>query len=79
MNIRWHLPCPRCKLTFALPDYVQLQIEIPRDDDLQPLTRRDMRREKCKICAILSTQSILLMGLLGVVVWGYVKIIMGLI
>jgi hypothetical protein len=76
---RWHLPCPKCKLTFYLPDYIQLQVDIPKDDDLQPLTRREMRREKCKICAILSTQGVLLTGLFAVVVWGYLKIIMGLI
>jgi len=79
MNGRWYLPCAKCRLSFALPDYIQLQIQIPREDDLQPMTRREMRREKCKICAILSTQGILLTGVIGFVVWGYVKIIMGLI
>lgn len=76
LSHRWHLPCPKCKNRFTLPDYLQLQIQIPNDDELQPLTRKEMRREKCKVCAILSTQGILISGLIGVCIWGYVKIIM---
>ena len=76
LSHRWHLPCPKCNNRFTLPDYLQLQIQVPNDDELQPLTRKEMRREKCKMCAILSTQGILISGLIAVCVWGYVKIIM---
>jgi len=77
LSHRWHMPCPKCKNRFTLPDFIQLQIQIPRDDDeLQPLTRKEMRREKCKVCAILSTQGVLISGLIGVCLWGYVNIFM---
>ena len=56
---------------------LQLQIQIPKDDDeLQPLTRREMRIEKCKLCAILSTQGVLISGLIGACIYGYYTIIM---
>jgi hypothetical protein len=38
-----------------------------------------MRREKCKVCAILSTQGVLITGLIGACVYGYYAIIVGLI
>ena len=77
LSHRWHLACPKCKNRFTLPDLMQLQIQIPKDDDeLQPLTRREMRREKCKVCAILSTQGVLISGLIGACVYGYYTIIM---
>lgn len=77
LSHRWHLTCPKCNNRFTLPDIVKLQIQIPKDDDdLQPLTRKEMRREKCKVCAILSTQGVLISGLIGVCVWGYVNIFM---
>jgi len=79
LSHRWHLECPKCKNRFTLPDFLQLQIQIPKDDELQPLTRREMRREKCKICAILSTQGILITGLIGACVYVYYMIIVGLI
>jgi len=79
LSHRWHLACPKCKGRFTLPDFLQLQIQIPKDDELQPLTRREMRREKCKLCAILSTQGVLITGLIGACVYGYYRIIVGLI
>jgi cell division septal protein FtsQ len=63
---------------FTLPDYQAIQVNIQQDDEeMQPLTRKEMKREKCKICTILSVQSVVLTGLAAVVVWGYVKLIMG--
>ena len=79
LSHRWHLACPKCKDRFTLPDFLQLQIQIPKDDELQPLTRKEMRREKCKVCAILSTQGVLITGLIGACVYGYYAIIVGLI
>jgi len=79
LSHRWHLACPKCKSRFTLPDFLQLQIQIPRDDELQPLTRKELKREKCKLCAILSTQGILITGLIGAFVYGYYTIIVGII
>ena len=79
LSHRWHLACPKCKDRFTLPDFLQLQIQIPKDDELQPLTRKEMRREKCKVCAILSTQGVLITCLIGACVYGYYVIIVGLI
>lgn len=79
LSHRWHLACPKCKNRFTLPDYLQLQIQIPKDDELQPLTRKELRREKCKLCAILSTQGVLITGLIGACVYGYYTIIVGII
>lgn len=76
LSHRWHLACPKCKNRFTLPDLLQLQIQIPNDDEMQPLTRKEMRREKCKLCAILSTQGVLISGLIGACVYGYYTIIM---
>ena len=77
LSHRWHLTCPKCKGRFTLPDYLQLQIQIPKDDELQPLTRKEMRREKCKVCAILSTQGVLITGLMAACLYGYYTIIVG--
>lgn len=55
---------------------MQLQIQIPIDDEMQPLTRREMRREKYVVCAILSTQGLLITGLMAACVYGYYTIIM---
>lgn len=74
-SYRWHLACPKCKNIFSLPDLLQLQIQA-LDDDMQPLTRREMREEKCKICAILVIQSILFSGLVSACIYGYYTIIM---
>ena len=79
LSNRWHLTCPKCNHRFTLPDYLQIQIQIPEDDERQPLTRRELRREKCKLCAILSTQGILITGLIGACVYGYYMIIVGII
>jgi hypothetical protein len=81
LSHRWHLACPKCKNRFTLPDYLQLQIQIPDDDDdeMQPLTRREMRREKCKVCAILSTQGVLISGLIAACMYGYYTIFVGLV
>ena len=79
LSHRWHLACPKCKNRFTLPDFLQLQIQIPKDDELQPLTRKELRREKYKLCAILSTQGILITGLIAVCVYGYYTIIVGTI
>jgi hypothetical protein len=81
LSHRWHLQCPKCKNRFILPDYLQLQIQIPNDDDdeTRPLTRKEMRREKCKLCAILSTQGILILCIIGVCIFGYFNIIMSTI
>lgn len=75
---RWRLRCVQCNNMFTLPDYQAIQVNIQQDDEeMQPLTRKEMKREKCKICTILSVQSVVLTGLAAVVVWGYVKLIMG--
>jgi len=75
---RWRLRCPQCKMSFNLPDHVSLQINIQQDDDeYRPVTRREVRKEQCKVCAILSVQSTCLLGMLGILVWGYAKIIIG--
>ena len=80
VNSKWKLHCPQCNLMFTLPDYHHIQINIIQDDEeLQPFTRREIRRERCKVCAILSVQSAAMLGLLGVVVWGYARIILGII
>ena len=76
----WKLNCPQCSLPFTLPDQYQIQVNIIQDDEeLQPFTRREIRRERCKVCAVLSVQSAAMLGLLGVVVWGYARIILGII
>jgi hypothetical protein len=63
-----------------MPKYSALQIIIPHDDEeMLPFTRKEMKREKCKICTILSVQGVLMLVLLGFIIWGYAKIIMGII
>ena len=75
---RWKLTCPQCKLQFNLPDHTSLQINILQDDDEhRPITRREARSERCKICTILSVQGILLVGMVTFLVWGYTKIFTG--
>jgi len=76
---RWKLKCPECNIEFNLVEYQHLQLNIQRDDEMMPLTRRDMNREQCKLCAILSVQSTLLIGLCGFVLWAYAKLIMGVL
>jgi hypothetical protein len=72
----WKLTCPECKRWFTLPDHIRLQINIPNDDDdLRPLTRKEARIESCKICAVLSLQGILVVGLAIACIWGYVHYI----
>ena len=73
---RWRLECPQCKIWFNLPDHIRLQINIQQDDDdHRPITRREARSERCKVCAILSAQGVLIMGMVGFLIWGYVKIL----
>jgi|Laugrespbdmm15dd_1035085.scaffolds.fasta_scaffold112034_1 hypothetical protein len=80
LSHKWQLACPKCNIRFTLPDVLQLQIQIPNDDDeLRPLTRKELRREKYVVCAILSTQGILISGLIAACVYGYYTIIMGIV
>lgn len=73
---RWKLKCPQCNIWFNLPDHIRLQINIPQDDDdHRPITRREARNESCKICAVISVQGILILGLISIVVWGYMKLL----
>jgi hypothetical protein len=73
---RWKLSCPQCKIWFNLPDYIRLQINIPQDDDdHRPITRREARNERYKICAVMSVQGILIAGLISIVIWGYMNLL----
>ena len=75
---RWRMACPQCKNRFVLPDHVRLQINIPLDDDdHRPITRKEARLERCKVCAILSVQCTLMLGILGAAAWFYVRLAMG--
>lgn len=61
-----------------MPDHMSLQINIQQDDeDYRPITRREARRENCKLCTILSVQGILLVGMVVFLAWGYYKIFTG--
>jgi hypothetical protein len=74
---RWRLWCPQCKMRFTMPENTPLQIIIHQDEDeYRPITRKEVRKEQCKICAILSVQSTCMLGMLGVLIWGYTKIFM---
>lgn len=73
---RWKLQCPQCKLWFNLPDHIRLQINIPADDDdYRPVTRREARHERCTICAIMSVQGIMLLGLVLFIAWAYLNLL----
>ena len=71
--------CVKCKQISSIKDAVVLQINIPpeKDDDLRPLTKRDLRREQCIVALVMSIQGTLVVSLVGVVLWMYVKLIMG--
>jgi hypothetical protein len=60
-----------------MPENTPLQIVIHQDEDeYRPITRKEVRKEQCKVCAILSVQSTCMLGMLGVLIWGYTKIFM---
>lgn len=61
---------------FTVPDHINLQVNIQEEDDY-PITRREARRENCKVCTILSVQGVLLVGMVFFLAWGYVKIFTG--
>jgi hypothetical protein len=68
-----------CSDECSVKDHVVLQINIPpeKDDDMMPLTRRDLRREKCIVGLIMSIQGIFVTSLVAVVIWMYTKLILG--
>jgi hypothetical protein len=75
---RWRLRCPQCDGDIILPDHLRIQINIPLDDDdYRPITRREARLERCKVCAILSVQCTLMLGILVFATWWYVKLVTG--
>jgi len=74
---RWKIVCPQCKYMFNMPDHMSLQISLQEDDDFVPITRREARRENCKVCAILSVQGVVLVGMICFLVWGYFKMFTG--
>lgn len=71
--------CVNCSDECSVKDHVVLQINIPpeKDDDMMPLTRRDLRREKCIVGLIMSIQGIFVTSLVAVVIWMYTKLILG--
>ena len=73
------LTCVKCNDESQIKDHVVLQINIPpeRDDDSRPLTRKEMKREKCVVALVMSIQGVLVASLFGAVMWMYVKLIMG--
>lgn len=73
---RLKIVCPHCKYMFTVPDHINLQVNIQEEDDY-PITRREARRENCKVCTILSVQGVLLVGMVFFLAWGYVKIFTG--
>lgn len=73
----WKIRCPKCNIIFNAPDTTLIKVVIEDDDEMRPFTRREMRKERCKICTILSVQGIVIIAGISFVLWGYVKIIMG--
>ena len=71
--------CVKCNDECMMKDHVVLQINIPpeKDDDMRPLTRKELRREKCIVGLVMGVQGLFVTSLIAVVVWMYVKLILG--
>ena len=74
---RWKIMCPQCKYLFIMPDHMSLQINLEENEDNIPITRREARRENCKVCAAISVQWIVLVRMICFLVWGYFKVFTG--
>lgn len=71
----WKVRCEQCKLLLNTSDHFSIQVSIDDDDEMLPLTRRDMKREKCIICTILSFQCVFFTVMISLLVWGYVTML----
>ena len=71
--------CVKCHQTSPTRDHVAIQINIPpeTDDDTRVITRKDLKREKCIMALVMTVQGVLITTLVGVVLWMYIKLIMG--